>query len=419
MRYCMRMFIVFCVFSCVLVTGGVAYAQTDQERITELRAQIEQLEAQAAQYRSSITSERAKANSLKKEITILKGQISAIETQIALTNKKIDKTEIEITGLEESIYDTQEKVRKQKATIGRIILFFNMQDQENLVIQLLKNHSLSDFFDQQQYAATMSSQLLTAIDDLHATQMALEQDKTSLEGKKGELEDLNASRLAQRQSLAGATKVKNSVLAQTKGQEAQYQKMLEDIEEKQAAFFKELRELETKIVSGGLYIVHVTASSVPKSAKIFQKPENDAYITQGYGCTRYARCGSSRGPYGGAPHNGVDYAAGYGSPIMAIGDGEIIANGRNDGYGNWVAIRHPNQYNLVSLYAHMSGLSPLQVGTQVTAGQTIGYEGNTGHVTGSHVHLSLYKDFFTYMHDTKSQLYFNYFEGSINPLNYL
>ncbi len=72
-----------------------AYAQTDQERIEQLRQQIEQLESQATQYRQNIASERAKADSLKKEIAILKNQIASLETQIALANKKIDKTELE------------------------------------------------------------------------------------------------------------------------------------------------------------------------------------------------------------------------------------------------------------------------------------------------------------------------------------
>ena len=59
-----------------------------------------------------------------------------------------------------------------------------------------------------------------------------------------------------------------------------------------------------------------------------------------------------------------------------------------------MAIKHPTKFNLVSVYTHMSALSFLQVGTQVVVGQIIGYEGNTGTVTGSHLHLSVYKDFF-------------------------
>ena len=109
-------------------------------------------------------------------------------------------------------------------------------------------------------------------------------------------------------------------------------------------------------------------------------------------------------------------ASGYGSLIRAIGDGEIIANGANSGWGNWIAVKHP-PINLVSVYGHMSALSPLKVGTQVKAGDIIGYEGATGNATGSHLHLSLYKDFFTYMKGT--ELYFNYFDGSVNPDDYM
>src|SRR5207249_638923 len=99
------------------------------------------------------------------------------------------------------------------------------------------------------------------------------------------------------------------------------------------------------VISGGLFIVHITANPIPAKGQIFQWPEDGYRVTQGYGMTAYAK----RGAYGGAPHNGVDMASGYGSPIKAIGDGQIVANGTNDGWGNWVAIKHPN--NLVSVYA--------------------------------------------------------------------
>ena len=108
---------------------------------------------------------------------------------------------------------------------------------------------------------------------------------------------------------------------------------------------------------------------------------------------------------------------GYGSPVQAIGDGEVIANGKNDGWGNWVAIKH-SPYNLVSVYAHLSAFEFVRVGSQVKARDVIGYEGSTGFSTGSHVHLSVYKEFFTYIKDNNNQLYFNY-DNTINPKDYL
>jgi len=419
----------FIVFVSYFVSIFTAHAQTDplrqdsseasDQRIEQLRQQIEALEKEAEQYRGNIASEQAKAKSLQGEISILNNQIKKIQTQISITSKNIDKTGVEIEGLEGTIFDTQQKINYKKDTIGRLVLSLYKWDQESLVEILVKNQNLSNFLRQAQYNANINSALFNLITELKVEKNTLETNKTETESKKQELEALNQKQKQQNSSLTQTKSGKNTLLTQTKGQEAAYKKMLAEIERKQTLFFTELKELETKIIQGGLYILHVKAENLPpKKTKLFQWPEDDYRITQGYGCTSYARCNRASGPYGGAPHNGLDMASGYGSPIKAIGDGEIIANGKNDGWGNWVAIKHP-PYNMVSLYSHMSAFEFLRVGTNVKARQVIGYEGTTGHVTGSHVHLSLYKEFFTYIKESNGQLYFNYFDGSLNPLDYL
>ena len=394
-------------------------AQTDTDRITQLKEQIEQLEEEAEQYRSNIAVEEAKAQSLQSEINILNNQIKKLQAQINIISKNIDKTGIEIDELEGNIFDTQKNINYKKDAIGRLILSLYKQDHEGLALVLLKNANISDFFRQTQQIATVNSALINLVSELKTERQNLEINKNNLGDKKQSLESLNQRQKQQNNSLAQTKTGKNQLLTQTKGQEAQYQKMLTEVEQKKSLFFTELKELETKIIQGGLYILRVQAENLPKKgAKLFIWPEEDYRITQGYGCTTYARCGRSRGPYGGAPHNGIDITAGYSSPIKAIGDGEIIANGKNDGWGNWIAVKHP-PYNLVSLYSHLSAFEFLRVGTQIKAGQIIGYEGSTGNTTGSHLHISLYKEFFTYIKEKSGQLYFNYFEGSINPLDYL
>jgi len=397
-----------------------AFAQTDEEKMADLKAQIQALEQQATQLKGTISQTQDQANTLKNQIANLKNQIAALLMQISLTGKKISKTTIEINDTQNNIFDTQTKIDKQKRTISQLLLFIDYRDRDSLLGIILKNNDLSDYFRQTQSALTVNKNLMSLMDDLQNTENQLNQSKNTLVGKKNDLESLKQQQNAQKVSLDQVTKDKGQLLKDTKGQEAQYQKMLTEVEQQESVFFTQLRELETHVIQGGLYIVHVTASSLPKKGtKLFQWPEEGYRITQGYGCTSYARCNRRHSPYSGAPHNGIDMAAGYGSPIKTIADGEIIANGKNDGWGNWVAIKHPNQYNLVSIYSHMSALSFLQVGTQVYAGQVIGYEGNTGNATGSHLHLSVYKDFFTYINEKKDQLYFNYFEGSVNPLDYL
>jgi murein DD-endopeptidase MepM/ murein hydrolase activator NlpD len=85
------------------------------------------------------------------------------------------------------------------------------------------------------------------------------------------------------------------------------------------------------------------------------------------------------------PHRGVDYAAPRGTPIKASGDGKVIFRGVQNGYGNTVILQHGG--NITTLYAHMSKFaSKVRVGTRVRQGQTIGYVGATGLVSGVHLH---------------------------------
>lgn len=403
-----------------MCAAGFSYADTNAEKIAQLQQQIQLLEQQKKELQGSIADTDARAKTLNAEIQNLKNQIATLQVKIQLTGKKIDQTAIQITDVKGDIATTEEKIDYQKSSIGGLLQYLHERDNETLVGILMKNPSLSDYFDQEEYALAVNNKLVGLVDGLKKTETELNGQKQNLEVKKTDLESLKQELAAQKNSVTQVQQDKANILKVTKGQEAAYQKMLVDVENKESLFFSQLRELETQIIQGGLYIVHVTASGLPSKQKgLLAWPESEYRITQGYGCTSYARCGRTRGPYAGAPHNGIDMAAGFGSSIRAAAAGQIIANGRNDGWGNWVAIQHPDKYNLVSVYAHMSALSFLQVGTSVTAGQVIGYEGNTGAATGSHLHLSLYKDFFTYVKEKNGQLYFNYFEGSVNPLNYL
>lgn len=87
-------------------------------------------------------------------------------------------------------------------------------------------------------------------------------------------------------------------------------------------------------------------------------------------------------------HSGVDYAASYGSAIVAVSDGVVSYAGRHGGHGKYVRIEHGG--GLGSGYAHMSSIA-VEPGTHVRAGQVIGYVGSTGLSTGPHLHFEVYR----------------------------
>lgn len=83
-------------------------------------------------------------------------------------------------------------------------------------------------------------------------------------------------------------------------------------------------------------------------------------------------------------HPAVDYAAPYGTPIVAVGDGTITMRGWGGGGGNMIIIKHNNRYT--TSYMHMSRFAPGQaVGSHVSQGDVIGYVGSTGLSTGPHL----------------------------------
>jgi len=88
-------------------------------------------------------------------------------------------------------------------------------------------------------------------------------------------------------------------------------------------------------------------------------------------------------------HKGTDYAATYGTPVKAVGDGTILLAGRQGGYGNVLKVAHGRGYQ--TLYAHLQGFAKgIRNGTRVEQGQVIGYVGSSGLATGPHLHFEFY-----------------------------
>lgn len=88
-------------------------------------------------------------------------------------------------------------------------------------------------------------------------------------------------------------------------------------------------------------------------------------------------------------HNGVDYVAPVGTPIMAAGDGRVVASAYNKLNGNYVFVQHAN--NIITKYLHLSKRQ-VSKGDKVRQGETIGRLGSTGRVTGAHLHYEFVVD---------------------------
>lgn len=91
------------------------------------------------------------------------------------------------------------------------------------------------------------------------------------------------------------------------------------------------------------------------------------------------------------PHYGVDYSAPVGTPVHAIGDGEVIEMANKSEAGNMVRIRHNSVYSTAYLHLAYYGKG-IEVGRRVKQGDVIGYVGSTGLSTGPHLDFRFYKN---------------------------
>lgn len=117
----------------------------------------------------------------------------------------------------------------------------------------------------------------------------------------------------------------------------------------------------------------------PMNAGFLKAPVKYARISSRYNLNRLHPVLKYR-----RPHYGTDYAAPYGTPIMAVGNGVVTTAGYTKGNGNYVKIRHNETHE--TQYLHMQKFAQgIRSGVPVKQGQVIGYVGSTGLATGPHV----------------------------------
>ncbi|MBA4051501.1 MAG: hypothetical protein C0472_06345 [Erythrobacter sp.] len=105
-------------------------------------------------------------------------------------------------------------------------------------------------------------------------------------------------------------------------------------------------------------------------------------VTSNFGMRRHPILGYTR------MHAGIDFKAGYGTPIVAVSDGRVTSAGRSGGCGIQVRLEHGG--GLATRYCHMSRMA-VAPGMSVRRGQVIGYVGSTGLSTGAHLHYEMYR----------------------------
>ena len=115
---------------------------------------------------------------------------------------------------------------------------------------------------------------------------------------------------------------------------------------------------------------------------LMKTPINGARLSSGFGFRKHPILGYNK------LHQGTDFAARRGTPVMASGSGTVERASWFGAYGKYVRIRHNSTYK--TAYAHLSKFGRnIKAGKKVRQGQIIGYVGSTGRSTGPHLHYEV------------------------------
>lgn len=367
-----------------LIPAVFSCAQTAQDlnnKISQSNANIAALEIEIVQYQNQLDSLGQQKSSLNNSIKELDLTGKKLLANIAITQKKIDQTTLKIQGLGSQISDKQKSISIDTDAIILGIKETDQLEQQSLIETLLSENNFATVWNDINNMTTLHEKIRQTIVNLKQIKGELENTKKATIDAKAELVRLKTQLSDQKKIVDQNTKDKKKLLTQTKNSETNYQKLLKDRLAKKDAFEKELRDYESQLK----YVLN--PASLP-GAGVLSWPLANIYITQYFGKTE-----AGKRLYANGTHNGVDFRASVGTPVMAMADGVVAGTGDTDlqcsgvSFGRFILIKYGN--GLASTYGHLS-LIKVSVGENVARGETVGYSGNTGYTTGPHLHVSVY-----------------------------
>ena len=363
-----------------------------QQRM-ELKDQISQLQTDYAENQQGVLEIVSKKNEIDQEIDNLHRQVSNVQAQLDAYSTLIADSQ-ETLDMAQTRYDTLNADSKSRIRA--------MEEDGSLSYWevLFRANSFSDFLDRlnmiEEIAASDRQRLASlkmAYQNVCDAQEALKTEKTQMEQTRQELSDLQAE-LDQKRADADAT------IQELIAQGAELQSLQEELDSEDAALLEEIAKAE-KEYNGAKYRewqeYMATYTTVPpettapteptkpdnggeKPSATWLRPCAYRYLSSPFGLRESPTTGAS------VYHQGVDLAAPQGTPIYATRAGIVTRAGYSASAGYLVTINHGDGYS--SVYMHMTTYV-VSVNTAVSAGQLIGYVGNTGIATGYHLHFGI------------------------------
>ncbi len=375
----------------VWMSCGSAVARTIDE-IEEEQAQLDQEDQELAerieQLKDDISQKQEYAEALTQRIQVKQEYVDQLRQDIDDLNAQIDVLTLTLKKSQEEIQSTMDRFKE------RLVTLYEAGSVGTLEI-LLNSSSFTEFTKRSELVDAMARQdqaMMEKISDYMDRTQDERQECEASKKKVGELkkelenqlEELNALYAENEELLAelqaeeaNAEARQEEIASQREANDAEMEQLIEA--ERQRREEEERRRQEALEAAGT-----ANGGTIPWSGNGGVEGFNPIWPLPG---VTYISAG-----YGGYPgHKGLDIAGNWGTPVVAAESGTVIAANDYDSWGmSWgyyVLIYHNDTFT--TRYAHLSSLV-VSEGQYVEQGTIIGYEGDTGNVTGPHLHYEVY-----------------------------
>jgi membrane-bound lytic murein transglycosylase B len=248
-----------CALVVLCMTGVFTYARADeatstpptepaqvspqaQQRI-DLENQLADLEKQITEQQNTISQYQKQGKTLNGEIATLNAKINKLNLQIKAVNLNLTELSSDITSTQQQINQTENRIDSHRDAISKAMQQIYETDRESLFAVLAANTRLSDFFGNIQNVMLVQSNLRTALTEIVKLRGDLLDQKQELAAQKEDAENLKAIQESQKKGVQSTQKQKSTLLTQTKGKEATYQKLLAQTQSQAAQIRSRIFEL--------------------------------------------------------------------------------------------------------------------------------------------------------------------------------
>ena len=359
---------------------------------------LKEYEDAVAKYTKELEEKQAKIAKNDKEVAEIKAKILEIENQIKTTQDEVNR-------LQHEIEDSNKKIEEKDAESKKLMKYFQVVSNENSYLEYIFGSSdIQDMIYRVSIVEQLTDYNKQVMEELKNLIEENNKKKQDLNKKQEELNVLQKSLEEQKGRIEADTASIKETMPSTKDQIKMYKDQVNYWKNKGCKSSDTLGVTcgVPPKASGGKGNVIEGAPIGPNG---FRFPVAGGRITQGYG--------------GHNGHLGLDIGKGYGAPIYAVANGQVVAKYYDKAGALVIKIVHNVNGRLVfSTYAHMQSFA-VNKWQMVTNNTIIGYMGSTGNSTGPHLHLEMSEDYdWTYNLSGKNA-YAEYINHIVNPWNYL